>query len=482
MSFRPIDINILLERFIEGIKNYNDVYNIPQNKIFKGNPDYDLSVIFHNRKASSPLGPAAGPHTQLAQNIVNSWLAGSRIIELKTIQINDKLDIPRPCIDVPNIGFNVEFSQELSLDESLREYVKAHMIIEIIKKLNIIDIDETYTDTIFEMSAGYDFKGISTNKIRNYINHLKDAFLIIEEIKKEFNDRNEKYKEINIDSNIINSITLSTFHGCPPDEIQEICEFLIEEMGLNVTVKMNPTLLGKERLEHILYKQLGYHHIHVNDTAYKNDIGFDRAVNMMKTLNKKAKDRELSAGVKFLNTLEVINNRNVFSDKVMFMSGEPLYLFALNLVKDFRDSLSGSEYEDMTVSFSAGISKHNFPEAVSLGLVPITVCTDLLRPKGYSKLKSYYDILYKSMDEVSAKNIKDYIIKKYDNDTDKLEIAIKNNTEKYLKKLKKNPYFYSYENNSKFPNKKILSLISSIVQVAVIVFMFVPMVLISFIQ
>ena len=42
-----------------------------------------------------------------------AWLAGGRIMELKTVQVQDDLDIPRPCIHVPNVGFNVEWSQEL---------------------------------------------------------------------------------------------------------------------------------------------------------------------------------------------------------------------------------------------------------------------------------------------------------------------------------------------------------------------------------
>ena len=52
------------------------------------------SVRFHGRRAANPLGPAAGPQDQMAQNIVLSWLAGSRILELKTVQINDRLDDP----------------------------------------------------------------------------------------------------------------------------------------------------------------------------------------------------------------------------------------------------------------------------------------------------------------------------------------------------------------------------------------------------
>ncbi len=67
---------------------------------------------------ATPIGPAAGPHTQLAQNILCAWLSGGRFIELKTVQIMDELEIPRPCIDMEDEGYNVEWSQELKLDQS----------------------------------------------------------------------------------------------------------------------------------------------------------------------------------------------------------------------------------------------------------------------------------------------------------------------------------------------------------------------------
>ena len=71
----------------------------------------DLSVAFHGTRAGNPSGPAAGPHTQMAQNLLLSYIAGGRILELKTVQINDRLTIPRPCIDMTNVGYNVEWSQ-----------------------------------------------------------------------------------------------------------------------------------------------------------------------------------------------------------------------------------------------------------------------------------------------------------------------------------------------------------------------------------
>ena len=67
---------------------------------------------------ATPIGPAAGPHTQLTQNILGAWLSGGRFIELKTVQIMDELEIPRPCIDMEDEGYNVEWSQELKLEQS----------------------------------------------------------------------------------------------------------------------------------------------------------------------------------------------------------------------------------------------------------------------------------------------------------------------------------------------------------------------------
>src|SRR5580698_2531811 len=69
------------------------------------------------------------------------WLGGSRVIELKTIQILDELTIPRPCIDATNVGYNVEWSQELKLEQSLREYVGAAMFLEILKASKLLGED-----------------------------------------------------------------------------------------------------------------------------------------------------------------------------------------------------------------------------------------------------------------------------------------------------------------------------------------------------
>lgn len=125
-------------------------------------------MSFHGRRASTPLGPAAGPQSQMAQNIVLCWLSGSRVMELKTVQVLDELPIPRPCIDMATVGYNVEWSQELKLQQSLEEYVKGSMLVEILQASGKLPLSEGFDDLIFDMSVGYDLAGIRSPAVRAF--------------------------------------------------------------------------------------------------------------------------------------------------------------------------------------------------------------------------------------------------------------------------------------------------------------------------
>ncbi len=65
----------------------------------------------------TPFGPAAGPNTQLAQNIIAGYFAGARFFELKTVQKMDGAElaacINRPCILAEDECYNCEWSTEL---------------------------------------------------------------------------------------------------------------------------------------------------------------------------------------------------------------------------------------------------------------------------------------------------------------------------------------------------------------------------------
>ena len=140
------------------------IFDLPRRKFFTGAPGLNTSVDYAGHRVASPLGPAAGPHTQMAQNLVLSWLAGARIMELKTVQVLDDLTIPRPCIDMRTVGFNAERSQELTVAESLAEYVKDdvhHALRDGGRALRA-----RLRSVVYDMSLGYDLAGIRARRCR----------------------------------------------------------------------------------------------------------------------------------------------------------------------------------------------------------------------------------------------------------------------------------------------------------------------------
>ncbi|HZJ72236.1 MAG TPA: glutamate synthase, partial [Planctomycetota bacterium] len=165
--FTPLDFETLLRWALAGLERERQVFGLPLRSIWRGRDGFDLSVPVPGGRADTPLGPAAGPHTQLAQNIVTSWLAGARVIELKTVQVLDRLDIARPCIDAPAEAYNVEWSQELRLAESLEQYLAAWHLVHVLAARGLAGEAVAraaregagLAGTHFDASVGYDLAG-----------------------------------------------------------------------------------------------------------------------------------------------------------------------------------------------------------------------------------------------------------------------------------------------------------------------------------
>jgi putative selenate reductase len=393
------------------LEREDKIFDLPLRKCFFGDVDKDLSVRFHSNTAASPLGPAAGPHSQMAQNIVLSWLVGCRIVELKTVQVLDELKIPRPCIDMATIGFNVEWSQELKIEQSLEEYVKGAMLIEILRASGSVPLMPGFDGVVYDISVGYDLAGIQGDRVQGFVAGMQDASATVDRLRGEIPDEFAEFRDLDFPTKLSNTLTLSTFHGCPPDEIERIIDFLLRHNGLHCTVKLNPLLLGPARTRELLSGVMGYEGIRIPDTAFEQDTRWDQMVEFVDRLGTTADELSRGFGVKFTNTLIVENHRDFFpsSEKEMYLSGPPLHVLAMNLVQKFRATF-GNRFP---ISFAAGIGRENFPDAVALGLVPVTVCTDLLKPGGYGRAQRYFNALRKRMDTVGADSIASYIIRAY---------------------------------------------------------------------
>lgn len=401
-KFYPTSLKNLLSLILEQEKN-NEIFGIPKEVFFSPKKDDFFQTKIFGQHLHSPLGVAAGPHTQLAQNIVAAWLTGARFIELKTVQTLDELEISKPCIDMQEEGYNCEWSQELKIHNSFNEYLNAWIILHVLK--HKFGFDEL--GTIFNMSVGYDYEGIMNENVQWFFSKMKNCQSELDAKIAEIKDIYPQISEIEIPSQISDNITLSTMHGCPSDEIEKIGIYLINDKGLNTTIKLNPTLLGED-LRKIL-KNGGYA-THVPDLAFDHDLKYPDAIQIIENLRKSAKEKGVFFGVKLTNTLENKNLKGVLGEEneMMYMSGKALHPISINVVRKLQNEFNG----ELNVSFSGGADAFNVSEILACNIFPITVSSDLLKPGGYGRLHQYFEEL--RANGVNAKTIQDYIAKKSD--------------------------------------------------------------------
>ena len=391
MKVQPFEV--LLNWILKELEENQSIFGIPRSlfHVPKKDSPYAVQDVF-GQCLATPIGPGAGPHTQLAQNIICAWLCGARFIELKTVQIMDELEIPRPCIDMEDEGYNVEFSQELKLDQSALEYIKAWVLIHILRGVLGFEGRVPF-GTVFNMSVGYDMKGIRSPPMTRFMDRLQDASEEISKIRAVLKEKFPQFADIEIPSGIVNSVTLSTMHGCPPGEIEKICRYLLEERGLHTTVKLNPTLLGKEAVMRILHDYLGFKEIQIPDAVFEHDLPYNQAVKLIRALKKVAAERGLIFGVKLSNTLAMANHKGYLSGDEIYMSGRALYPITINLFHKLSQEFAG----DLKVSFSAGADALNVTSILAAGAWSISAVTDLLKPGGYSRLTQYLENLERDM-------------------------------------------------------------------------------------
>lgn len=357
----------------------------------------DKTLPLFQEKLETPFGPAAGPHTQLSQNIIAAYYAGSRFFELKTVQTLDGEDLPvsKPCILASDECYNVEWSTELRVEEAFAEYVKAWFALKLISRAWQLGEPDGF---IFNMSVGYSFEGITSKKIDDFIEGLKDASHTPIWAECLAWARMNANRLPGVDEAYINaispavcsSITLSTLHGCPPKEIERIASYLIETKKLNTFVKCNPTLLGYDFARKTL-DTLGFDYLVFDDFHFRDDLQYAAAVPMFTRLLALADQHSLAFGLKLTNTFPVAIAQKELPGEEMYMSGRSLYPLTIELAHRISEEFDGK----LRISFSGGADAFNIEPLFDAGIWPITMATTLLKPGGYQRLKQIAEALDK---------------------------------------------------------------------------------------
>ncbi len=357
----------------------------------------------------TPIGVAAGPHTQLSQNIVLAWLMGARTIELKTIQTLDELDVSKPCIDMADEGYNCEWSQELKLTQSFHEYLNAWILIHILQDKLFPDIDPK-PGVLFNLSAGYNLKGIRSPNVQEFLDRMTDSAEFLNEKLDHIETIYPRIRDLHIPGKLSDNLTLSTMHGCPPDEIEEMASYFIRERKMHTDVKLNPTLLGADTVRDILHNDLKYNDIAIPDVAFEHDLQYADAVPMIKRLIALADNTGVEFGLKLTNTLEVENRKHALpkEEEQLYLSGRALHPISINLAAKLQNDFQGN----LGISFCAGVDYQNIADVLACNLKPVTVCSDLLKPGGYGRLKQYLDTISTTFEKADVHSIHEWIFKK----------------------------------------------------------------------
>ena len=341
--------------------------------------------IFGER-IETPFGPAAGPNSQLAQNIIAAYMAGARFFEVKTVQKMDGAElaacVPRPCILAADEGYNQEWSTELEVPQARDEYIKAWCALKVLSKVYGFGDPDGF---VFNMSVGYDLEGIKGEKVNTYIDNMMDASET-----KQFKECLAVLTELfpaekdfiaSISPRVSRSVTVSTLHGCPPQEIERIASYLLTEKHLHTFVKCNPTILGYKTARTIL-DSMGYDYIVFDEHHFNEDLQWVDAVPMFERLQALADSKGLEFGLKLSNTFPVDTTRNELPGTEMYMSGRSLFPLTIEMCNRISRQFNGK----MRISFAGGAEFFNCDKLFAAGIWPITVATTILKPGGYNRL------------------------------------------------------------------------------------------------
>lgn len=381
----------LMDWVLQEKKGQDTVFGV--HRPYTADPKNDMTIF--TRNLETPVGPAAGPHTQLAQNIIASYYAGARFFELKTVQKMDGAELSacvnKPCILADDEGYNCEWSTELTVPDAMGEYIKAWFILHVIAKEFGLGAQDGFQ---FNISVGYDLAGIKGDKVNTFIDGMMEAkdTVIFQECRKWLLDNADKFQNFTredieaIPSNVCNSATISTLHGCPPQEIESIANYLLTEKHLNTFVKCNPTLLGYDFARKTMDK-MGYDYMVFGDFHFRDDLQYEDAVPMLTRLMKLSEELGLEFGVKITNTFPVDVTRNELPSEEMYMSGKALFPLSISLAAKLSAEFAGK----LRISYSGGADYYNIDKIVGCGIWPVTMATTLLKTGGYQRFTQVAD-------------------------------------------------------------------------------------------
>ena len=181
----------------------------------------DRTYRIFGRKLETPVGPVAGPHTQLAQNIAAAYVAGARFFSLKPIW---------PSED--------EASDGLPTQDAFNEYIKAWFLLHIMAWEYGYGAADGFR---FGLSVDCDLKKIQTKDMDDFIEGMKDASqtFMFRACRDWLLCHAHSFQHVtkeqiqSISPHLCNAVTLVIQPDCPVEEIEETAAYVLTGKALH---------------------------------------------------------------------------------------------------------------------------------------------------------------------------------------------------------------------------------------------------------
>jgi len=329
----------------------------------------------------TPVGPAAGPHTQFAQNIIAAYFAGARFFELETTRPSVSAD-GNPAIDAADECYHYSCPSPLAPQQAFDEYVKAWCACKMMAKAYGLGDSEGF---VFHMSVGGSLADIQSETTDTFLTRMMDAsgtpvFQECLEILKEFFPEEADYIDA-ISPRISRSVTLAADLNASAGDIEEMASYLMLEKKLHLFVKCAPTLLGCEYARYML-AQLEYRYIQLDDRDFLGGMQYDEAVALFGRLQDLANENSMEFGVKMGGSLPIAGKFGEEASGKLYLSGKALYALTASLTYQLARDL---KEKCVRISYAGGADAFHAAPLFECEIWPITMASTILKPGGYQR-------------------------------------------------------------------------------------------------
>ena len=274
-------------------------------------------------RVATPLGPAAGPHTQLAQNLVIGWLAGARVARAQdragegpardpaALHRRARSRLQRGVVagaDARAIGVAVRHG--VAPDPRPGRGRRGPAVPRAIPRRR----SRSRSATTSRASARRRSRVSSTRWGTRAGCSPRYGSVCPPDC--------AARADVAVPARIADTVTLSTFHGCPPAEIEQIVEHLFARHRMNVVVKLQPDAARLRRRGRTPARPARLRRDRARSARRSRATsGWDDALALFARLEGAARRAGLALGVKLTNTLVVRNRRGVLAGRARLSVG-----------------------------------------------------------------------------------------------------------------------------------------------------------------